>query len=49
MIQEVKDIELQEPKYELVSTEKKDPPKEKDEKEDSPDKIELIVKHPIVR
>ena len=42
MIQEVKDIELQEPKYELVSTEKKDPPKEKDEKEDSQDTNQKI-------
>ena len=39
--EETKDIELQEPKYELV-TEKKDPSKEKEEKEDSQDTNQKI-------
>jgi hypothetical protein len=38
----IQDIELQEPKYELVSTEKKDPSKEKEEKEDSQDTNQKI-------
>jgi len=43
MIQESKDIELQEPKYELVSTEKKDPPKEKEDSQDTNQKIGVTI------
>ena len=44
MIQEVKDIELQEPKYELVSTEKKDPSKEKaEDSQDTNQKIGVTI------
>ena len=39
---ETKDIELQEPKYEVITTEKKDPSKEKEEKEDSQDTNQKI-------
>jgi hypothetical protein len=40
--EETKDIELQEPKYEVITTEKKDPSKEKEEKEDSQDTNQKI-------
>jgi hypothetical protein len=38
----IQDIELQEPKYEVITTEKKDPSKEKEEKEDSQDTNQKI-------
>jgi hypothetical protein len=41
--EETKDIELQEPKYEVVSTEKKDPTKKEEDSQDTNQKIGVTI------